>query len=199
MSEVKRTVFPPHALCIPAQAECVFNGVIYDVYHWQQTMFDGSTATFEMLKRPDTIKVIAIRDGKIVILEQQQPDTKLFYDVPGGRHDHPGETEVQAAQRELKEETGLEFAEWRLLSVTQPHGKVEQFIYIYLASEFVSETEQQLDAGEKISVHYLTLAEVKQLFDAPNARYLPKEILSKVDSVEELRALPEADVVTITD
>lgn len=44
---------------IPKIAKEVFSGVIYDIYHWEQRMFDGSYGTFEMLRRPSTIEIIA--------------------------------------------------------------------------------------------------------------------------------------------
>lgn len=48
----KRTL-PDNAIMIPEQAGCVFHGEIFDVYQWQQEMFDGSYERFEMLRRPD--------------------------------------------------------------------------------------------------------------------------------------------------
>jgi ADP-ribose pyrophosphatase len=136
-----RKVLPENARLVPAKAELVFKGVIYDVYHWQQEVFDGSMATFEMLKRPDTVEAIAVRDDKIVILEQEQPSRKTYFGLPGGRHDVEGEDELDAAKRELLEETGLSFRTWKLLKVTQPHTKIEQFVYTFLATDFESEKQ----------------------------------------------------------
>ena len=42
---------------IPANAKKVFHGVIFDVYQWEQEMFDGTKEIFEKLKRPDTVVV----------------------------------------------------------------------------------------------------------------------------------------------
>lgn len=57
----------------------MFKGVIFDVYQWEQEMFDGTTQTFEKLKRPDTIMVIPVtEDGKIILTEQEQPGKKPF-------------------------------------------------------------------------------------------------------------------------
>lgn len=50
---------------IPINARRVFKGIIFDVYQWEQKMFDGNFKTFEMLKRPNTVEIIAIRDNKI--------------------------------------------------------------------------------------------------------------------------------------
>ncbi len=44
----KRTL-PKNAILIPDHATCVFRGMLFDVYQWQQEMFDGSIETFEML------------------------------------------------------------------------------------------------------------------------------------------------------
>lgn len=185
-----RSKLPKHAILVPKNAVKVFEGIIYDSYQWPQTLFDGRIETFEMLKRPDTVKVIAVRGDKVVILEQEQPGQRLFYDIPGGMHDHEEEDEEQAIKRELLEETGLTFNYWRLLSVVQPHGKIEQFVYTFLASDFESEQEQRLDAGEKIEVVYMDFAEAKQALMSDKGRYLPKEF-EIAQSLDDLLALPE--------
>ncbi len=186
-----REVIPPEAKLLPPQAERVFKGEIYDVYQWQQKLFDGSHATFEMIKRPDTVKVIAVKDDKIVILEEEQPFHGKFFDIPGGRHDHEEETELQAIQRELREETGLSFKNWHLLRAIQPQSKTDHLAYLFLAHEFDSQTEPKPDGGEKITVHLKSLDEVKNMLGKPTTRYLPKEILSSVGTIDELLALPE--------
>lgn len=192
-----RKVVTHDANFVPKDAKCVFKGVIYDVYQWDQEMFDGSTAVFEMLKRPDTLKVIAVKDGKLVILEQEQPTLGTFFDIPGGRHDIESETELDAAKRELLEETGMSFKTWRLLEVVQPFSKIEAFVYTFVASDFDSQVEPEPDAGEKITVLLKTLAETKAMINDPKCRYLPKDILDQVNSVEELLKLPEFEGQTI--
>lgn len=184
-----RQVIPKDAKLVPKEAKLVFKGVIYDTYQWQQKMFDGSYQTFEMLKRPDTINVLAIKDDKIVILWQEQPGGPPFYDLPGGRHDNESESELDAAKRELLEETGMTFKTWKLIEVTQPHGKIEQFVYLFVATDFEKQVDQTLDVGEKIEVQYLDLDEVKRLSTQANARYLPRELLDTVDSLDELLGL----------
>lgn len=186
-----RNVLPINAKLVPKEAKLAFKGIIYDTYQWQQKMFDGSFATFEMLKRPDTIKILAVKDGKVIILEQEQPGHEAFYDLPGGRHDVDSEDELGAAKREMLEETGMTFKNWKLLDVSQPHTKIEQFVYIFLATDFENQTEQHLDAGEKIEVQYIDFGRVKELTSDPKARYLPKELLEKANSLDELLNLPE--------
>lgn len=188
--DLKRIV-PKDAQLVPATANKVFTGIIYDVYQWQQKLFDGSETTFEMLKRPDTIEILAIKNDKIIVLQEEQPGKKPYYAIPGGRHDVPGETELQAAKRELLEETGLTFAKWRLVHVHQPTTKIEHFIYQYLATDFVSQNDPHLEAGEKIVVLELGFSEVKQLAQSTERHYLPKDLLDAASSVNDLLNLSE--------
>lgn len=180
-----RTNSPKNAVTIPKDAKCIFKGIIYDVYQWEQTLFDGSITTFEMLKRPDTVKVLAIKDDLLVILEQEQPNQRKFYDIPGGMHEHEGETELDAIQRELLEETGLKFKTWKLLSVKQPNRKIEQFVYTFLATDFIESTDINADAGEKIKVHFMPLKEAKAILSSAEARFFP-ESLKDIDLIEDL-------------
>lgn len=186
-----RTIIPANAKLIPKDAERVFSGKIFDVYQWQQEMFDGSFETFEMLKRPDTVKILAIKDSRLLIVEEQQPNTQVFFDIPSGRHDNENENELEAAKRELLEETGMKFNTWKLIKVEQPYTKIDWFVYTYVASDFVSQTDQSLDNGEKIIVHQKTFEEVLELSKSPQNRYLPVELLDKAGSVDNILKLSE--------
>lgn len=186
-----RSIIPKNAKLIPKDAKQVFKGEIFDVYQWQQEMFDDSYETFEMLKRPDTVKILAVKDNKIIVCEEQQPNTKVFFDVPSGRHDVENESELDAAKRELLEETGMTFSHWRLISVEQPHTKIDWFVYIFLATDFIKQTEQKLDVGEKINVHLKSFEETLQLANNPGNRYIPIDILDKAKSIDGLLNLPE--------
>lgn len=192
-----RTITPKNASLIPKNAAIVFHGKIYDVYQWPQKLFNGDTKTFEMLKRPDTVNIIAIKDGKIVIQKQQQPGSSEFYSFPGGRHDDPNETELTAAKRELLEETGMTFKNYKLINITQPMSKIEWFIYTFLATDFIDQTEQNLDAGEKISMQLMTLDEVREIAKntGPNSRLdFERDIFDNVQTIDDLKNWPEYSV-----
>lgn len=136
---------------IPLEAKKVFDGIIFDVYQWQQKMFDGTEETFEMLKRANTIEVIAIKDGKIVLSHQSQPTKKDFYSLFGGRAEE-GEDPLVTAKRELLEESGLSSNKWELFKVYQPFHKIDWEIYTYIAKDCKKTSDMKLDAGEKIEV-----------------------------------------------
>lgn len=184
---------PTNAKLIPSNAQRVFKGKIFDVYQWQQEMYDGTKSTFEMLKRPDTVEVIAIKDGKVVVLEEEQPNSpNSYYALPGGRHDVPGESTLQGAKRELLEETGLTFKNWRLVGVIQPFFKCEWFIYFYLATDLVDEQPHRPDSGgERINVMTKSVAEIKTMLKGDKKGHLPAEFFDQLNTVEDILELPE--------
>lgn len=225
-----RKYIPKNAKLIPEQAECKFRGELFDVYQWPQRLFGGSMATFEMLKREDTVVIIALltpeeqkqlrreqsvneniakgvafgfdkqdllgeraeenMETKVVITYQTQPHQDWFYDYPGGRHDNSEETELEAAKREMREETGMSFESWKLVDVHQPFTKIDWLVYTFLATGFIDQAPQELDAGEKIEVLEVTLEELREYADRPNAKHLMPGFLHGIKSLDELQNLP---------
>lgn len=180
------------AVFVPNTASLVFEGQIFDVYQWPQRMFDGSIDTFEMLKRPDTVSVIAITDDKVLVLDDEQPHTGVRQSLPGGRVDSDDASVRAAAQRELREETGYSFKQWRLLSVWQPHTKIEWFIHLWLTWDVTDQQSTQHDVGEKITVKTLSFEELKALvIDKSGYQGQTTEIFKKLKNMSDLMDLPE--------
>ena len=136
---------------IPKQAKKVFTGEIFDVYQWPQKMYDGSTATFEMLKRPNTVQIIPVINNKIIIAHEQQPTKKSFYTLLGGRQE-TNETPLAGAKRELKEESGLTSNQWKIYQKFSPLHKIDWDLYYFIAKNCQKKYRQELDAGEKIKL-----------------------------------------------
>ena len=63
------------------------------------------------------VRVFAIKDDKIMCIRYKDIN-KDFFDIPGGKIED-GESEVQACQREFKEETGMTIDELKCI------GKIE--------------------------------------------------------------------------
>lgn len=185
-----KKIVPHNAKLVPSHAKRVFQGVMFNVYQWDQEMFDGTTETFEMIGRADIVEILAVVDGKIVVLSEEQPMIGKFMDIPGGRHDHPEDTHLDAAKREMLEETGMSFKNWRLVQVSQLHSKNQCFIYFFVATDLIDTVQPKLDAGEKIDVNLLSFDEYRKLRDEGKLRAWPA-ILDKINSVEEILELPE--------
>lgn len=155
---------------IPANATKVFKGKLFDVFQWEQELFDGKKITFEKLKRPDTVNVIPITtDGKIVVSEQEQPGTESFIGCLGGRLDE-GEEPLEAAKRELLEETGMEADEFVLWDSLQLIDKIDWAIYTFIAKGVRKVKEQDIEAGEKIKLKFVSFDEFLKLVTQDNFR-----------------------------
>jgi len=155
---------------IPEEAKKVFDGIIFDVYQWQQKQFDGSYLLFEMLQRVYSVNVIPItNEGKVVLTKQEQPSVGSFIGSIGGRID-PGEGPLDAGKRELLEEAGLEGKDWKLWYSTNPSSKIDWEIYTYIVKGITKVAEATPDSGEKIELIEFTFDEYLQLAVDPNFR-----------------------------
>src|SRR3989338_4555423 len=158
MEKIRVFRYLNHNMPIPHEAKKVFSGEIFDVYQWEQVLFDGTTATFEMLKRANSVEVIATSGDKILVAEEEQPGRPPFYTLIGGRQD-VGEGPQDAARRELLEERGRVSDDWELYKEFQPTSKIDWTICIYVARECTILQQPSLDAGEKINILSLSFDE----------------------------------------
>jgi len=148
---------------IPDNAKRVFKGVIYDVYQWEQKLYDGSTATFEKLKRADTVIVFPVLDdGRIILTEQEQPGKEPFISTTGGRVDE-GEETLEAAKRELLEESGYVAERFTLWGARHVTSKIDWVIYTFIAKGLKKVSEPDLDGGEKIALKPVTFDELLEI------------------------------------
>jgi len=141
---------------IPDHAKKVFSGVIFDVYQWEQYLFNGKTATFEALRRPSTVIIISMIGDKIAIARERQPGKDWYLTPFAGRIDD-GEDTLVAAKRELREESGLVSDDRELYQTFSVWGKVDYKMYYFLARDCRVEHIQDLDDGwEEIQVQYIS-------------------------------------------
>ena len=187
-----KKLIPKNSVLVPDQAVRVFQGKIFNVYQWPQKLFDGSEHTFEMLKRTDTVSVICVVDGKLLVIDDEQPHLGSRQSFPGGRVDPEDATIEAAARREILEETGFSFKNWRLIKISQPYRKMEWFVYVFLAWDEAKRQQPNLDAGEKITVRQLSFDDVRELVFVRKG-YLGEsiDIFETAKDLDGLLALPE--------
>lgn len=137
---------------LPAALKKVFQGAIFSVWQWPQVLYDGSLATFELVRRPDTAYMLPVMDdGRILLVKDQQPHREEVVTMPRGRveKDEPPQA---AAIRECSEETG--FLPTRVMHWNSyyPHGKHMWQVHFFVGRDLQKTTGPKLDAGEKISL-----------------------------------------------
>ena len=172
---------------MPPNAHRVFKGKLFEVWQWEQTMFDGSTATFERLKRPDTVQILAVVDNKILMQTEQQPDSEeTFLSIPGGRVDE-GEDPLDAAKRELLEESGYVSDDWSLWREDNPVAKIDWTVYTYIARNAAQQARPHPEAGEKIESRLVDFEEFVRLSTEDPSFYSPE----LVPDLLRMRLYPE--------
>lgn len=179
---------------IPDHAKKVFTGEIFDVFQWEQELFDKTKAVFESLKRMDTVTVIPVtEDGKIILIEEEQPHISLQLKNVAGKVD-PGEDAEAAAKRELLEETGYDCKELVLWYQQNNMHKMDWNIYTYVARGCRKIADQALEGGERIKVFLFSFEEFMEKVceeDFPNLALKVKVLEAKLDSrkMTELKSL----------
>lgn len=134
------------------------NGVIHDEYY--------------VLEYPTWVNIIArTRDGKYVMVEQYRHGLQeIFTELVAGIAE-PGEQPIEAARRELLEETGYGNGEWRLnMVICANPGSQNNLTYSFIADGVEKISEQHLDTTEDVEVKLLDESEVIDLISSDKMR-----------------------------
>lgn len=130
------------------------NGVIHDEYY--------------VLEYPTWVNIIArTHDGKYVMVEQYRHGLhEIFTELVAGIAE-PGEEPIEAARRELLEETGYGNGEWRLnMVICANPGSQNNLTYSFIADGVEKISEQHLDTTEDVEVKLLDESEVIDLISS---------------------------------
>lgn len=120
---------------------------------------------YYVLEYPDWVNVIAITvDGKFVMERQYRHGLQWTgYEICAGVCES-GENPLEAAKRELWEETGFGGGEWKLqMTISANTSTMTNLCHCFVATGVERISEQHLEATEDISVQLLTVDEVRNL------------------------------------
>jgi ADP-ribose pyrophosphatase len=110
--------------------------------------------------------MMAIDEKKRVLLVRQYrlPAEKYLWELPAGRLD-PGEKPLDAAKRELKEETGYSAKRWtKLAGYYASPGFVQERMTIFLAEDLTAGDATPMD-DERIETRWFKKKELAQMID----------------------------------
>ncbi len=120
---------------------------------------------YYVLHYPDWVNVIAeTKDGRLILERQYRYALGVVSTEICAGISEKGETPLEAARRELREETGYTGGEWELLLKTAPNpGSNDNYCYSFLARGVERGAGRHLDETEDIEVSLHTKREVYQM------------------------------------
>ncbi|MEI7590000.1 MAG: NUDIX hydrolase [Deltaproteobacteria bacterium] len=125
----------------------------------------GKTHDFYVLESSAWVNVIPItKDGEVVLVEQYRHGTRdITIEIPGGMVE-ADDTPIQAARRELLEETGYDAEEIIPFGFVHPNPAIQgNMCYTFLARNTFLAGVQTQDEKEDIQVILKPLAEIPEL------------------------------------
>ncbi len=139
----------------------VYHGKLINVEHWQVQLPNGQTALREIVKRRGAAAIVPLDEqGNVTLVCQHRVAVGRFtWEIPAGKLDNDDEDMLDAAKRELEEETGLHAQNWQLLvDMDTTPGFCDEHIGIYLATG-LSQHRMHTDADEFLNVDHVPLSE----------------------------------------
>ncbi len=137
----------------------VYEGKILTLRLDEVAMPGGHVAEREVVEHYGAVAVVAIDDAGLLVLIRQyrHPVGTRLLELPAGLLDVPGEDAVEAAKRELAEETGLAAGRWSVLvDVALSPGFTDEALRVYLAQELTT-TEQPSPENEEADLQLVRM------------------------------------------
>jgi ADP-ribose pyrophosphatase len=150
-------------------------GELYNDGKWKivretASLPDGRTKTISRGYRSDTAHILAFKGDKVLVLREYRPfDGAWVWMLPSGHVDKELDP-LEAAKRELREETGYRANEISHYCSAQHSETLASVNHFYIANDLVPDPLPQ-DDDELIEVHELSLQEaLDRVLTSPHVR-----------------------------
>ena len=148
--------------------QLVAKGTIIDYYHDIVKVPNGNVVTWDFIGNKGAAAVVPVKeDGKIIMVRQyRNAIDRETIEIPAGGLNHPKEPTLEAAARELEEETGFKTEDLEfLISIKTTVAFCNENIDIYVARN-LKPSKQNLDEDEFINVESFSIDELCEMIYA---------------------------------
>ncbi len=150
----------------------VFAGPLFRVVRDELEEPTGKKVLRDVIRHNGSAVILAIDDRKsrkdpLVLIERQfrHAAQHYLYEVPAGKMDD-GEDHLEAAKRELREETGYTAKKWsKLVRYFASPGFLGEWMQVFLAEDLTA-GEAAPEEDETFELQFVPLSELLKLIDA---------------------------------
>lgn len=125
----------PHPDVQVLSSRRLYEGRVFDLVEQELVLPSGLRQHWGLVEHPGAVAIAAVtEDGEMLVVHQFRPAASGWTEeIPAGRLD-PGEAPLEAARRELEEETGYQAERWRELCSFMPApGFCSEVLYLFEA------------------------------------------------------------------
>lgn len=146
------------------KSERIFEGKILKLDYDTVLLPNGREANREIVRHPGGVGIVVIDENRMIYMVRQYriPYDDILLEIPAGKLD-TGEDTLDAAKRELSEETGLIAENWRFMGCFYPSvGFCDENLRLYMATE-LTVGEVHPDDDEFLNVVKMPLDDVVRM------------------------------------
>lgn len=149
-------------------SEEIFHGRLLHIFRDVVRLPNGNQVTRELFRHWGAVCIVPLTDDGNIIMERQfrYPLNRVITEIPAGKLDSLEEDRLDAAKRELLEETGITADHWVSLGDFCPAAAYStERITMYLATG-LHRGERHLDQDEFLNIKEMPMEEViKEIMD----------------------------------
>lgn len=127
-------------------------------------VFNKNNIKSYIIKKGNVVGILPILNGNKIVLEKQYrvPSNRYLYEIPAG-HIEENETPIEAAKRELKEETGYTAKTFKkMYNFYSSPGLLTENIQLFVATG-LKHGKRSLDKDEDITIKIMSFDKVVKM------------------------------------
>ena len=145
------------------EKETVYDGRIFTIEQHTVALPNGKESTRDIVLHNGAVCVLAVKEQQILFVRQYRKAVEAHVlEIPAGKLDTKTEDPLEAAKRELEEETSMRAHKWQKVCTFYPTpGYCQEALHLYQAEELeeVLEGALPMDEDEFLELVWVDLTE----------------------------------------